>query len=105
MKADQNGVFYVEQEISVEDFLKTLWISSCWFFTTDPTVICALSRNNPLYHNIYLTLQIALVLAFQHSDTKTNYSLKHAHFWMPILDESLAQHTGRTVIFYVFSSF
>ena len=24
MKADQNGVFYVEQEISVEDFLKTL---------------------------------------------------------------------------------
>ena len=22
MKADQNGVFYVEQEISVEDFLK-----------------------------------------------------------------------------------
>ena len=29
MKADQNGVFYVEQEISVEDFLKTLWISSC----------------------------------------------------------------------------
>ena len=29
MKADQNGVFYVEQEISVEDFLKTLLISSC----------------------------------------------------------------------------
>ena len=29
MKADQNGVFYVEQEISVEDFLKTLRISSC----------------------------------------------------------------------------
>ena len=24
MIADQNGVFYVEQEISVEDFLKTL---------------------------------------------------------------------------------
>ena len=24
MKADLNGVFYVEQEISVEDFLKTL---------------------------------------------------------------------------------
>lgn len=24
MKADQNGVFYVEQEISTEDFLKTL---------------------------------------------------------------------------------
>ena len=24
MKADPNGVFYVEQEISVEDFLKTL---------------------------------------------------------------------------------
>ena len=24
MKADQNGVFYVEEEISVEDFLKTL---------------------------------------------------------------------------------
>ena len=24
IKADQNGVFYVEQEISVEDFLKTL---------------------------------------------------------------------------------
>ncbi len=23
MKADQNGVFYVEQEISVEDYLKT----------------------------------------------------------------------------------
>ncbi|OOV79746.1 hypothetical protein [Acinetobacter sp. ANC 5600] len=23
MKADQNGVFYVEQEISVEEFLKT----------------------------------------------------------------------------------
>ncbi|MEG1916908.1 MAG: hypothetical protein RR061_09560 [Muribaculaceae bacterium] len=22
MKADQNGVFYVEQEISIEDFLK-----------------------------------------------------------------------------------
>ena len=24
MKADQNGIFYVEEEISVEDFLKTL---------------------------------------------------------------------------------
>ncbi|BCX74292.1 MULTISPECIES: hypothetical protein [Acinetobacter] len=24
MKADQNGVFYVEQEISIEQFLKTL---------------------------------------------------------------------------------
>ena len=24
MKVDQNGVFYVEQEISTEDFLKTL---------------------------------------------------------------------------------
>ena len=24
MKADQNGVFYVEQEISIEHFLKTL---------------------------------------------------------------------------------
>lgn len=24
MKADQNGVFYVEQEISIEQFLKTI---------------------------------------------------------------------------------
>ena len=24
MKADQNGIFYVEQEISIEQFLKTL---------------------------------------------------------------------------------
>ena len=27
MKADQNGVFYVEQEISIEDFLKKFWAS------------------------------------------------------------------------------